>query len=571
MLWIDGGFYRLLKMHGKIYRLVQVCIVIKKLQRFFIFLVLTAGFLILHAYTIEHFDILELHKQAIIPAFTEKDGRLHLAWTPLPYPCYYKVETLTDATGIVPGGATDHIFDETYTLTPSLDVPRTAIPTAYRVTAYGIFGKVGGADAPIANPDFPKTPKAPVPISHYDTDAPASLMPFLIWHTVPGAVCYELELLSSPPDEEGGTSLAGKPYHLESTREIFTNGWQADLRQYADRKILYWRVRALDIRLQPIGEFSKASAIVLDANLPLPSHPLLNEYDQMPNFKQPLYPVYNWIPLHGIMRYEVELMTTPPAHPNNKQPDAGRAWSKIVNSAMACYDEYPRPYAGDYYWRVRAVDAEGNPIGTWSDAAHFIVAEQPRRVKVAVLGDSITHGGGSVSSSPSALEYSYTTYFDFPCLNLGRSGDTSRMTRDRFEQDVLPFHPENLLILTGSNSLRSAGISAQDVIDDLAAIQDKCRAHDIRPIFLTLMPINPRNIRFAFHSDTDPDWDDKLHIINTWIRKQEYSIDLEPYFYDDTGDQMDAALSVDGLHPDIRGKMLMGEIVNASKAHDLLK
>ncbi len=544
---------------------------IKKLPHFLLFLFLIAAYVVALSFTVERYDTLGLQKHTIETAFAEKNGRLYLSWTPLPYPCYYKVDVLSPTTGLVEGEAGFHLFGSYYTREPSIELPRTAIPTSYRVTAYGIFGKVGSDAVPAANPDFPKRPKHPAIISHYGKDTPASLMPFLVWHNVPGAVCYELEILSLPPDAEGGTVLATSPKHLESTHEIFTNGWQADLRPYADSGVVYWRVRALDIHLQPIGEFSKAEAVTLDSSLPLPTHPLLNEYDQMPHFKQPLYPVYNWIPLHGIMRYEVELMADPPTQPNGTQPDPGRAWSKIVNAATTCYDEYPRPYAGDYYWRVRAIDAEGNAIGTWSDAAHFVVNKHPKRVKVAVLGDSITHGGGSISYPPSALEYSYTTYFDFPCLNLGRSGDTSRMTCDRFEQDVLPFHPQNLLILTGSNGLRTSTISAQDIIDDLAAIEEKCRAHDIRPIFMTLIPINPTNIRFAFHAETDPNWNEKLRLINMWIRSHDCCIDLEPYFYNETGTDLDESFSVDGLHPDIQGKMLMGEIVNASEAHALLK
>ena len=91
-------------------------------------------------------------------------------------------------------------------------------------------------------------------------------------------------------------------------------------------------------------------------------------------------------------------------------------------------------------------------------------------VYAAALGDSITHGGGAISSSPAFLEYSYTTYLSFECLNLGRSGDTSHTTLERFDQDVLPLHPANLLILTGSNSLR-ADTPAQEIIKDLDAIR----------------------------------------------------------------------------------------------------
>nr|WP_255711076.1 GDSL-type esterase/lipase family protein [Pelosinus baikalensis] len=87
-------------------------------------------------------------------------------------------------------------------------------------------------------------------------------------------------------------------------------------------------------------------------------------------------------------------------------------------------------------------------------------------VAVATFGDSITHGGGSVSYSPADWEYSYQYYLDFPSVNLGKSGDTSQTMVERFEQDVLPFHPQYLIILAGTNSLRG-GVTAENVIADL--------------------------------------------------------------------------------------------------------
>ena len=191
----------------------------------------------------------------------------------------------------------------------------------YRVTAYGMFGQLTEPSRPIENPLHTKQPVSPSVISHYSEEHPASLMPFLVWHSVPNAVCYEVELLTGKPAQEGGTA-ADKNNHLESTQLIFTNGWQADLKKYANRKFIYWRVRALDIHHQPIGEFSPTEELYIDANLPQPNHPLLNEYDQMPNFEMPIYPVYQWIPLHNIERYEVELMIHPPAAENDNVPTA---------------------------------------------------------------------------------------------------------------------------------------------------------------------------------------------------------------------------------------------------------
>ena len=534
------------------------------MKKFLILLLVTLGFTVLSAYMVEKTDVMGLRSMTLQTSFDEHDGHMVLSWDPLPYPCFYKVETYSPTTGLVEGEPAQHFWGSTITMTASCDVPVGAIPMNYRVTASGIFGQLTEPSEPIPNPVHNQETVKPVTIYHYGENNPASLMPFLVWHSIPNAVCYEVELLGGKPAQEGGTAH-DKANHLESTQQIFTNGWQADLKKYANRKFIYWRVRALDIHHQPIGEFSPAEELHINAELPQPNHPLLNEFDKMPGFTMPVYPVYQWIPLHNVARYEVELMVKPPAEENNAFATPDAAWRNVVDSATACYDEYPRPYAGDYYWRVRGLDKANNPIGVWSDTAHFVVKQQPERVPVAVLGDSITHGGGAVSNSPAALEYSYTTYFDFPCLNIGRSGDTSTMTLQRFDQDVLPFKPLNLIILTGTNSLRAPNINPEIIINDLAAIRQKCEANDIRPVFLTLMPINPANIQFAFHTMTDRRWAAKLQQVNGWIRSQPHFIDLEPFFYDPGHKVMDTKFSIDGLHPDVYGKMLMGEIINQHK------
>ena len=533
------------------------------MKKFFLFTGIIFAFTMLCIFMLEKTDPMGLSQRKLEPSFEETDGTMILSWKRLPYPCFYRIETYSHTTGLVKGEPEYHLFASEFTMNASYRIPRTAIPMYYRVSAYGMFGRLTGPSAPIANPNYPDPP-VPIAIYHYTDANPASLMPFLVWHKVPTAVCYEVELLSGPPDAEGGTALS-KKNHLESTRAIFTNGWQADLRSYQKQIAIYWRVRALGLHHEPIGEFSQAERIVIQPDLPMPDAPLINNFDQMPNFQQPIYPVYEWIPIHDMTKYEVELMIHPPKHPNNTLPDPERVWHMVTSDVASCYDEYARPYAGDYYWRVRAVDEDEHTIGHYSDAEHFVMPTLPARVDVVLFGDSIAHGGGALSYSPASLEYDITTYLDFPVWNLGRSGDTARMTLERFDTDVLPLHPKNLLILTGSNSLRSAAVSAEDVIEDLAEIERKCEKNDIRPIFLTLMPINPANIYFAFHTDTDPAWKEKLEDINDFLRKRPYHIDLEPYFYDPTHTVLDYHLAVDGLHPDLKGKMLIAEIINAYK------
>ena len=511
-------------------------------------------------FTVEKTDLLNLRKIDITAEVHESGGNSTLIWERLPYPCYYRIDTYIKTTGTVTGEPIyEHVKSE-FTTMPSCTVSSAPIPFYYRITAYGMFGAVTPPSSPIPTPYF--MTKSPIPISHYTEEQPASLMPFLVWHSIPNAVLYEVEILSAPPSKEGGTELS-PTNHLTSTQNIFTNGWQADLRPYETHEKLYWRVRALGLKHEPIGEFSVAEPLYLDKSAEFPNRPIPNTYDQVMNFRQPIYPVYQWIPLNGVTHYEVELLTEPPTQKHGTKPDPKRVWAQTITATNAIYDEYARPYAGKYYWRVRGLDTQGNTVGTWSDLASFTVdAPLENRLYAAALGDSITHGGGAISSSPAFLEYSYTTYLPFACLNLGRSGDTAHTTLERFEQDVLPLHPANLLILTGSNSLRATGITAQDIIDDLNELQKKCLAHDIRPIFLTLLPLNPERISLAFHSETDLSWRWKMTAVNMWIRSQDFYIDIEPYFYDAQKQILDTRLSTDGLHPDIDGKRMMAEIIN---------
>jgi hypothetical protein len=511
-------------------------------------------------FSIERMDLLNLRQIDVTAQVQETDGNATLLWERLPYPCYYRVDTYLKTTGTVSDESIyEHVKTE-FTTSPSCPISSAPIPFYYRITAYGMFGAVTAPSSPIPTPYF--MAKSPISIYHYTKEHPASLKPFLVWHSIPNAVLYEVEILSAPPSKESGTELS-PTNHLMSTRNIFTNGWQADLRAYSSYEKLYWRVRALGLEHEPIGEFSIAEPLYLDKSAEFPNRPIPNTYDQVMNFHQPIYPVYQWIPLNGVTHYEVELLTDPPAQEHGILPEPNRAWAQMITATNAIYDEYARPYAGKYYWRVRGLDTQGNTVGTWSDLASFTVDAPPKnRLYAAALGDSITHGGGAISSSPAFLEYSYTTYLPFTCLNLGRSGDTAHTTLERFEQDVLPLHPENLLILTGSNSLRATGITAQDIIDDLDELQKKCLAHDIRPIFLTLLPLNPERISLAFHSETDLSWKWKLTAVNMWIRSQDFYIDIEPYFYDVQKQILDPRLSTDGLHPDIDGKRMMAEIIN---------
>lgn len=397
-----------------------------------------------------------------------------------------------------------------------------------------------------------QTPAQPRPASHYPVNSPATQYPFLLWTKVEGAVYYEWEIWNAPPNAKGVTPINNL---LFSTREVYANGYHANLGQFSVNP-LYWRVRALDYDGNPIGAFSQPERIFIhrDKIEQIKPEPTAL-YDAMP---PPLYPVYYWIPVNGAASYEVEITNNPPENPGGVTPSVHRIDSKSA-TGYGCYDDVARSHPGTYYWRVRALDSAGQALGVYSDAVPFVIDREQGRL-AATFGDSITHGGGAVSYSPADPEYSYQTYLDFPVANLGHSGDTTSMMVKRFESDVLPYQPRNLLIMGGTNSLRG-GVRAQQAIDDLQAIQQKCLRYGIRPIFLTLPPINPAAIKRVFQEETSPHWRKEFDLVNAFIRQQRYYIDIEPYFLD-ANRELPEKFAIDGLHLDIEGKKLMARVIN---------
>ncbi|HWR29840.1 MAG TPA: GDSL-type esterase/lipase family protein [Negativicutes bacterium] len=385
---------------------------------------------------------------------------------------------------------------------------------------------------------------------------PVSLKPMLRWAKVTGAVSYEIELFNEIPQNTGTQQSNIRPFF--STRKIYVNGFNADLSTHFEGAYFFWRVRGLDFDGNPLAAFSDAKKVYVDRKKNPLQKPIPTSIFNQSAGSTLLYPVYAWIPIAGAEKYEVEIMDDLPENPNGITPSIHRIDSAIA-VGFDCYDEMPRQSARPFWWRVRGLDANGNPVGVYSDAGEFSVNPDFNFV-VATFGDSITHGGGGVSHSPADWEYSYLNYLNFPTINLGRSSDTSRTMVERFDRDVLPFHPQYLLIMGGTNSLR-AGVRAESVIEDLKSLKEKALANKIRPIFLTLPPINPDNIYKVFAESTVSDWQIQLQSVNDFIRTQEH-IDAVGEMASADG-TLPTRLGIDGIHLDIPGKQKIAATVNA--------
>ena len=415
-----------------------------------------------------------------------------------------------------------------------------------------LFSQPLPADASLNEP-------APTDLTTSSPDFPLPFSPLLAWSRNIQAVAYEIEFFNHEPTGLPHNELSDES--IFHTTEVYKNYYNPPLASFAAASLgkepLFWRVRALGMGTVPISAFSEVTPLFTSPerasmDAPVPETAPADAYGSLM-----LYPVYSWVAPTGAASFEVDIFSEDPEQNHAAQPLA------TLHAAFSeLYDPSPRYGNHPFYWRVRALDDKGQQLGHWSAVSHFTTApaEAP---PIAIFGDSISHGGGHISYGPEDLEFSWPHYLDFPTINLSQSGDTSQMMVQRFEADVLPFHPKYLLIMGGSNSLRG-GVPAEDVIHDLETIRQKCLSNGIKPILLTLPPIHPENIQRAFAEPTADDWQSSFASVNKYIQTQVHV---------DTGSAIPAPEGVlpteyglDGLHPDPSGKALMGQAVNAAWA-----
>lgn len=373
----------------------------------------------------------------------------------------------------------------------------------------------------------------------------------LTWPQNLNAVRSEVEIFKKiPKDLRADTPIANAIYR---NTQVYTNSLMLDMRQLPAEKPLFYRVRAYDLDGHPIGPYSQPADVEsalfrTERNAPIPHDP----YGKG-NGSVLLYPVYAYTGNPNAASYEIEVTSKYPENLHGFSPSVHRIYANTTE-LTDLYDDAPR--TGTYYWRVRGMDSAGKPVGEWSLPQE--IKNPVKHWKVAVYGDSISHGGGHLSFGPADLAYSYESYLDFPSINLSQSGDTSEAMVMRFEKDVLPFSPEYLLILGGTNSLR-AGVPAADVISDLKEIQRKCREHGITPILMTLPPINPENIQKAFHEPTYEGWKASFAEVNAFIRGEVHIDTAAPF---EEMEELPTWLALDGIHGDWNMKRMMAEVIN---------
>lgn len=178
---------------------------------------------------------------------------------------------------------------------------------------------------------------------------------------------------------------------------------------------------------------------------------------------------------------------------------------------------------------------------------------KPGEKRVVFFGDSITDfWGRTVGDFFPGKGY----------INRGISGQTTPQMLVRFRADVIALKPKVVVILAGTNDISgNTGASTLGMIEDnLSSMTELARAHGIRVVIATLLPVN--DYVDATQSARRPPRD--IVALNDWIRgyaMREHLVLLDYYpAMADTSAALRKDLSDDGLHPNAQGYAVMAPL-----------
>jgi lysophospholipase L1-like esterase len=190
------------------------------------------------------------------------------------------------------------------------------------------------------------------------------------------------------------------------------------------------------------------------------------------------------------------------------------------------------------------------------------VKAQPEAHRVVFFGDSITDGWNLAKYFPGKAY-----------VNRGIGGQTTSQMLVRFRQDVIDLKPEAVMILAGSNDIagNSGPIRDEDIEANLATFIDLARAHGIRVVVGSVIPVHDHNPRAQELFAQRPPA--RIRAMNERTRtlctreKVPY-LDYAAAMVDGSG-LLRKELADDGLHPNDAGYRVMAPLAEAALAQVL--
>jgi len=216
----------------------------------------------------------------------------------------------------------------------------------------------------------------------------------------------------------------------------------------------------------------------------------------------------------------------------------------------------PTGYAGlDQYRasRIAIFTDDYGQLARYRDANAALKPPAAGEKRVVFFGDSITDIWELDESFPGKAY-----------VNRGIGGQTTSQMLVRFRQDVINLQPKAVVILAGTNDIagNTGPISNENIEANFASLAELARAHGIRVVFSSILPVNnytPESQDFYAQRPME-----RVLALNRWLK--EYCaanhliyLDYFSAMVDDKG-LLKRDLANDGLHPNKAGFAIMAPL-----------
>jgi lysophospholipase L1-like esterase len=225
---------------------------------------------------------------------------------------------------------------------------------------------------------------------------------------------------------------------------------------------------------------------------------------------------------------------------------AQQAAPSIPSTGFPGLDEYRAS-------RVSIYTDDFGQLARYREANAALAAPAAGESRVVFLGDSITD------------YWKLPDYFPGkPYINRGIDGQSTPEMLVRFRQDVIDVHPRVLVVLAGTNDI--AGVtgrtSNEDIEANYASMAELARAHGIRVVFASVLPVHNYTHEAEESFALRPR--DRILALNKWLK--DYCaksglvyLDYFSALVDERG-MLKRALADDGVHPTDAGYKIMASL-----------
>jgi lysophospholipase L1-like esterase len=213
-------------------------------------------------------------------------------------------------------------------------------------------------------------------------------------------------------------------------------------------------------------------------------------------------------------------------------------------------------------WRLSRLPVLMDDFGElarYRDANAALPPRAPGENRVVFYGDSITDF------------WKLDEYFPGkPYINRGISGQTTPQLLIRFRPDVIDLHPKVAVILAGTNDIagNTGPMRLEEIEGNYASIAELARAHDIKVIYSSVLPVHQYTERAGDMFTQRPP--EKILALNRWLKNYCASPSNGCLYLDyfsamvDKNGLLRKELADDGLHPNQAGYQLMAPMAEVA-------